>query len=108
MQPSKSQYIGWESIPLKELFKRDPGSVALYIPAQDDDGKVQGSIARISSAAKRWASHNRKRCVINTLLVLKQDQESDLPTPSKMVQVVVSSADDLSPVGKRYIEANPR
>lgn len=108
MQPSRSQYIGLESVPLKELFKRDPGSVGFYLPTEDDEGKVQASIVRISSSAKQWASRNGKRCVINTLLVLKHEQGNELPTPSKMVQIIVTSKGDLSPIGKRYVEANPK
>ena len=106
MHLSTSQYIGWESVSLSDLFKKQPGSVGLFIPTADENWKFKASIARISSAAKSFASRNGKRCLINTLLVLKQEQDSELPTPSKMVQVVVTSAEDLSPSGKRYVDAS--
>lgn len=107
MNLSKSQFIGWESVPLANLFKRDPGSIGLYIPVAGTDGTFKSSIARISSAAKSYAVRNNKRCLINTLLVLRTEQGEDLPRPSKMVQIVVTASDELSPQGERYTKANP-
>lgn len=105
MRRSRSQYIVWASIPLSDLFKQAPGTPGLYIPAPDEQGRINTSIAKISSAAKSLAVRHKKKCLINTLLVLKQEQDNDLPIPSKMVQIVIT--DDLSPVGQRYVEANP-
>ena len=41
MRRSNSEYIDWESLPLKELFKQAPGSLGLYIPVVDSDGNAQ-------------------------------------------------------------------
>jgi hypothetical protein len=106
MRRSNSEYIAWESLPLKELFKQAPGSLGLYIPVVDSDGNAQASIIRISSSAKGAATRHGKRCGISTLLVLKNEQGLELPTPSKMVQIIVKSPEDLSPQGRRYTEAN--
>lgn len=78
--------------------------MGLYIPVPDAAGNSRSSIARISSAAKRYASLSGKRSTIQTLLVLKYEDDSDLPVASKMVQVTVIEEKDVSGRSKRYIE----
>jgi len=108
MTPSKSGYIDLESVPLRALFQRETGSVAFYVPAQDDSGSVKASIVRISSAAKSYAVRNDKRCLVQTVLLLENDEDSELPSPSKLVKVTVRDKDDISASGERYLTANSK
>lgn len=105
LKPSSSKYIQLESIALTELFRSDPGAVGLYIPVPDAAGNHSHSIARISSAAKRYASISGKRSTIQTLLVLRHEGESDVPEASRMVQVTVVGSAEFSGRSKRYIES---
>ena len=108
MKPSKSRFVSMESISLSDLFKGKPGAMGLYLPRQDDEGKMRVNISRISAHAKSLGVRYKKKCEIKTLLVLEQDQDQELPTPFKMVQVVIKDDTDLTPQGKRYTEANAR
>ena len=100
MQASKSDQILLESVPLKDLFKRDPGSLGLYIPVVDEAGSTQASITRISSHAKSLACRNAKRCEIRTLLIMQNEQERERPVPLSMLQITVRSVRDMSSQGR--------
>ena len=96
MQQSGSQYIDLESIPLKELFKMAPGAFGIFIPARGADGKVQKSLANIASQAKSQACKAKKRCVIQTLLVIETSAEGDVPAPVRMLKVTVTPEGEYS------------
>lgn len=106
MQQSSSRYIEFESVPLKELFKREPGAIGIYLPARDGDGKVQKSLASIASQAKSLACRMKKRCVIQTLLVIENSVEGDVPAPVRMLKVTVTPEGEYSARGERYIAAS--
>jgi len=82
MTPSKSGYIDLESVPLRALFQRETGSVAFYVPAQDDSGSVKASIVRISSAAKSYAASTkdfvRQKNGLNPLQICDWIPKADL------------------------------
>lgn len=105
MKPSSSKYISMESIPLTELFDGEPGATGLYIPAPDSEGSIRNSIARISSAAKRYGSIKGKRSTVQTLVVLRYEGDSDIPVASKMLQITVVDTGAVSDRSKRYVES---
>lgn len=108
MQQSRSKYVELESISLAELFKLDPGAVGLYFPAKDEEGKVRGSLVRLASQAKSLATTSKKRCLLQTLMVIENSAEGDIPPPTRMLKVTVKSADEYSPKGERYMAAQKR
>lgn len=108
MQQSRSKYVELESISLTELFKLEPGAVGLYFPAKDEDGKVRQSLVRLASQAKSLATTSKKRCLLQTLMVIENSTEGDIPPPVRMLKVTVKSADEISPSGERYLAAQKR
>lgn len=105
MKPSKSQFIELESIPMKDLFKSQVGATGLYVPTPDAEGSLKQSIARISSAAKRWGTVENKRSVVHSVVLLTTHQGDELPTPQKLVQITLVDIDDLSPRARIFREA---
>jgi hypothetical protein len=105
MQTSSSRFIELESIPLRELFKMEPGALGFYLPAKGDNGKVQKSLANIASQAKSQACKMGKRCVLQSLLVIETSVEGDVPAPVRMLKVTVTPAGEYSERGQRYLAA---
>ena len=105
MKTSTSKYIELESVPLSQLFDGTPGSVGLYIPSPDTKGSFRNSIAKISSAAKRYGSVKGKHSTVQTLLVLMHEGDSDIPVASKMLRVTLIDPDNASGRSKRYVES---
>ncbi len=106
MQQSSSRYIELESVPLRELFTRAPGSIGVYLPSRGEDGKVQKSFASIASQAKALACKMNKRSVLQTLLVIENSVEGDVPAPVRMLKVTVTPEGEYTKRGERYIAAN--
>lgn len=108
MQQSRSKYVELESISLTELFKLEPGAVGIYFPAKDEDGKVRLSLVRLASQAKPLATASKKRCLLQTLMVIESSSDGEIPPPARVLKVTVKSADDISPSGERYMAAQKR
>lgn len=105
MKPSTSKYIAFESVSIPDLFKLAPGAFGLYLPARDENGKVQKSMAKIAAGAKSAAVHAKKRCVVQTLVILEQSVEGEIPAPQRMLKVTVTPIDQISERGQRYKDA---
>ncbi|MGP9796956.1 hypothetical protein ACT3UJ_06325 [Halomonas sp. 86] len=106
MTPSRSKHIELESVPLKDLPKSPVGTFGLYVPARDEDGRTQLSVARISSAAKSFAVNYNKRCVVQQVLLLEKRFDDDTPAPVSMIKITITSGEEVSLKGMRYNEAN--
>ena len=105
MQISDSKFIALESIALCDLFKLEAGAVGLYIPNPDDEGRIRNNIAKISANAKAYAVKAGKKCVVNTIMCLEHEGESELPFASKMLKVTVTDKESLTLGGERYMKA---
>lgn len=105
MNISKSKFVALESIPLVELFKKEVGSMGLYLPLPDDNGSYAASVAKIASNAKAYAVKADKKCVVSTILCLENVEGEELPITSKMLKITVTEKGSLTLAGERYIKA---
>ncbi|MGP9633720.1 hypothetical protein ACT3R7_11705 [Halomonas sp. AOP43-A1-21] len=108
MIASRSTHIELESVPLRVLCKQEPGSLGLYVPQKDSEGKTAMSIARISSQAKAMTSKNNKKCVIQQVMLIERSLGSDVPAPLCMIQITITEREHLTARGERYLKANEK
>lgn len=67
---------------------------------------MQKSLTSIASQAKSLAHKMHKRCVLQSLLVIENSVEGDVPAPVRMLKVTVTPAGEYSERGERYIAAS--
>lgn len=105
MKPSSSIFVQFESVPMADLFKCDPGAFGFFMPLRDEEGRVQPSLAKIASNAKSAAVHAGKACITETLVMMEQSNQGDLEAPIRLLKVTVTEKGQRSARSLRYISS---
>lgn len=84
MTPSNNKYINFESKPLMDVLRGEPGSFGIFIPKADSQGSYRKAITNFSKYAKARTTALKVKCRIETFMVITN---GEIPLVMKSVMV---------------------